>query len=70
MNWLRDAFRRWKERHWDKEYFPSEGLGQRREGKTGLRRLWEDPSKLLISALLWLFGTICCALVLRALGLV
>lgn len=70
MNWLRDTFRRWRERNWDDQYFPSEDPSQRRDGRTRLRRLWEDPSKLLISALLWLFGTICGALILRALGLV
>lgn len=64
MNWLRDAFRRWKERHWDKEYFPED-----RGGITPLRVFWEKRRESIMTLALWLIALIAGALILSIIGL-
>lgn len=64
MNWLRDAFRRWKERHWDKEYFPED-----RGGITPLRAFWEKRRASIMTFALCLIALIAGALILSIVGL-
>ncbi len=64
MNWLKEAFRRWKAKHWDNEYFPED-----RGGITPQRKLWEDWRWLVIAAARGAALLAVGALFLRVIGL-
>lgn len=64
MNWLKRRWKRWKEKYWDKEYFP-EGRG----GITPLRLCWERRQGSIKTVALWLIGLVAGALILGFLGL-
>ncbi len=71
MNWLRDAFRRWKAKHWDRQPFFDEGVNFVHMGfdTPPLRAFWDKRGKSVITASKWLLVLIGGALILRLLGL-
>lgn len=71
MKQLRDAFRRWKERNWDRKPFVDEGANFIHLGfdTPRLRAFWDKRGKSVITASKWLLALVGGALLLRFLGL-
>jgi hypothetical protein len=71
MKRLKAAFARWKRKHWDNQFWSSEGQQFVMMGTSPppLRALWEKHKALVFKAVPWLGGLIGGAIILKALGL-
>ncbi len=71
MKRLKEAFARWKSKHWDEQYWSSEGPGYSMAGLTPppLRAFWEKHKGLVFKAGPWLGGLIGGAIILKLIGL-
>ncbi len=71
MNWLKEAFGRWKAKNWDRQPFLDEGANFVHLGfdSPPLRGLWDKHGKSVITASKWLVALVGGALILKLLGL-
>ncbi len=71
MKWAKDAFRRWKQKHWDLSLYTheSEHFSMMGFDRPPLRRLWENHRALIITGAKWLLALVAGALILRLIGL-
>ncbi|WP_337056317.1 hypothetical protein [Pseudomonas sp. USHLN015] len=70
MKWIKRRWLRWKEKHWDDDFFTTDGdIPWAGITRPPLRRAWEEHKHQVIPAVKWLAGLVIGALILAAIGL-